>query len=46
MCSAYTYMYSMGHKKVPVSCFFIKTIFIRATETELLGHGTVRSTVN
>ena len=37
--------YGMGHKKVPVSVF-IKTVFILATETERLGHGTVRSTVN
>ena len=26
--------------------YFIKTVFIRATETERLGHGTVHSTVN
>ena len=30
-------------KKIPVS-FFINTLFIRATETERLGHVTVRST--
>ena len=36
----------MGHKKVPVSCFFIKTVFIRAMERERFGHGMVRSTVN
>ena len=34
-----------GSQKVPVS-FFIKTVFILATETERLGHGTVRSMVN
>ena len=36
-------LYGMGHKKFLINCF-IKTVFIRATEQELLGHGTVRST--
>ena len=37
--------YGMAHKKVPVSCFK-KSHFSRATETERLEHGTVRSKVN
>ena len=30
--------YGMGHKKVSVSCFFFKSLFSRATETERLEH--------
>ena len=33
-----------GSQKVPVFYYFIKTVFIRATERKRLGHGTVRST--
>ena len=34
--------YGMGHKKYPFRVFF-KSLFSRATETERLEHGTVRS---
>ena len=35
-----------GSQKSSLFLIFIKTVFIRATETERLGHGTVRSMVN
>ena len=43
--TVYVYMV-WATKKFPFFNLFIKTVFIHATETEWLGHGTIRSMVN